>query len=217
MPRLSELRIDISSVGYKDRGDARVIALCGHVERRLPVGPMRARKSGSAGQELADSLHLARANRREESFQIGIVRRDALGRGSAAYVRRHQRIELLADLLDVGLELSPARKAELPGNGELCFAENCVGVSGAEYIEALLAEFLEPLEISAERERSGHEDTFFQGARRPRLTGRKKVVGIVGLTSGFNPARGLWAARHGLRSLYATGANPARLPANRLT
>src|SRR5262249_13310284 len=105
--------------------------------------------------------------------------------------------------LDMCLEFSPAREAELMGQAVLGFAQPGAGVAGAECAEAFLAEFLEPLEIGAERERtrSGHEDTFFPRARRPRLAGRKKVIGALWRTSGFDPARGPSAARHGLTSL----------------
>src|SRR5262249_17333735 len=103
----------------------------------------------------------------------------------------------------------PAREAVFPGNGPLGLAQGGVGAAGAERVEAILAEFPEPFEVGAEGELSGHGDTFFRCARRPRLAGRKKVVGSVGPTGGVDPARGPSAGRHGRTRVYTTGTNRA--------
>ena len=56
MPRSSKLCVDIRSVGDKDGGDARVVKLRGHVERRLPAGPLGGCKSGTTSEEIGDRL-----------------------------------------------------------------------------------------------------------------------------------------------------------------
>jgi hypothetical protein len=56
MPRSSKLCIDVRSVGDKDGSDARVVKLRGHLDRRLPVGPLGRCKSGTTGDEIGDRL-----------------------------------------------------------------------------------------------------------------------------------------------------------------
>ncbi len=176
MTRLSKLRINVGPVSHESRGNSRVVKLHGHVEGRLSVGCMRSRKRRPPGQQVGNGLHVARSNCCKQPGEVGVVLRDGVGRGAAPDVRGNDRVEFCTDVLDVGLEPSPARKAELSGDGELCIAELRAWIAGAEGSKAILAQFLEPLEAGAKRERSGHDGTFFQSARCPRLASRKKAV-----------------------------------------
>ncbi len=158
----------------KHCGEIRVVALRGHVQRRSPIRSVRRCQCGAAIQQLCDLGHLPLVDGGQQPSQIRVIGLDPLRLGTASHIGRHDRVKLIAQLFHVGLQFSPTGKAELTGDGKLRVTEFGVRIFSAKCVETIFALLLEPLEIGAERKRAGHRETFFPGARRPRVTGRKK-------------------------------------------